>query len=516
MKKYFLATAFAVMNLCLQANNIAVKNVSLSGNNTTDHYTMINFDLSWDNSWRVNSGPSNWDAAWVFAKYRVQGETSWHHVTLHWVNGSGTGDGHVVPGGATIASSNDNNAGGAYGVFIYHNTVMGQGTVSYAGTQLRWDYGVDGVVNADQVELKVFAIEMVYVPQGSFYLGTGGSEPGAFYTYPDTTQPYQVTSENAIPVGTTNGDLYYKTGVPGDYTGPVPDSFPKGYHAFYCMKYEITQDQYVAFQNVLDSIPAAANSIGDFNTIRNGITPWTTQNPLRPGQYSTTKPFVPANTTFNELTAYLDWAALRPMTELEYEKACRGPVTPVPNEFAWGTPDVQGYNSATGTLTNIHYKLTNAGTANEYVDTNYSLSAGNAIWGATTLQNPYYYITRAGAFAGSPSNSGRVTAGATYYGIMEMSGNMVEQLITMGYPEGRAFTSRPGDGKLDANGRTDENWPNRTNNIWQGSGFKGGYYQTLIPSDLMVSDRTYVADNLHFLGGTFYPGTGGRGVRTAP
>lgn len=31
-----------------------------------------------------------------------------------------------------------------------------------------------------------------------------------------------------------------------------------------------------------------------------------------------------------------DWAALRPFTELEFEKAARGPVVPVADEFAWG------------------------------------------------------------------------------------------------------------------------------------------------------------------------------------
>lgn len=32
------------------ANNIVVSNVSLTGQNTTLHYTMVKFDISWDNS----------------------------------------------------------------------------------------------------------------------------------------------------------------------------------------------------------------------------------------------------------------------------------------------------------------------------------------------------------------------------------------------------------------------------------------------------------------------------------
>ena len=519
MKRTLLTTAFAVIHLLLLANNIAISNVTIAGNNTANHYSLISFDLSWDNSWRVNTGPSNWDAAWVIIKYRVQGQTSWHHATLHWVDGSGSGDGHTVPGGATIASSNDNGAGGAYGVFVYHNSPMNQGSVSYTGTQLRWDYGVDGVAATDLVEVRVFGMEMVYVPQGSYYLGSGGSEAGAFYSYPDTTQPYHVNSENAITVGTTNGQLYYKAGVNGDYTGPVPDAFPKGYHAFYCMKYEITQDQYVAFLNVLDSVQAigpstgAATDIGNTITVRSGITGWRSDHPLKPGEYTTTSPYVPANTSFDNLSAYLDWAALRPMTELEYEKACRGPVTPVHNEFAWGTPYLAGYDPTSGTSTSVFYKLSNAGAANELVDTNYSVSAGNAIWFFATPRNPNYFITRAGAFAANPASTGRATAGATYYGIMEMTGNMAEQLITMGYPEGRVFTGRCGDGKLDASGKTDEGWPNASV-TWRGSGYKGGFFNTQSPNALMVSDRSTAGDNFKFLGGK--AGAGGRGVRLAP
>jgi formylglycine-generating enzyme required for sulfatase activity len=285
------------------------------------------------------------------------------------------------------------------------------------------------------------------------------------------------------------------------------------------MKYEITQDQYVAFLNVLDSAQAvgpsasAAIDIGNTLTVRSGITGWRSDHPLKPGEYTTTNPYVPANTSFDNLSAYLDWAALRPMTELEYEKACRGPVTPVHNEFAWGTPYLVGYDPTSGTTTTVFYRLSNTGAANELVDTNYSVSAGNATWFFATLRSPNYFITRAGAFAASPSSTGRETAGATYYGIMEMTGNMAEQLITMGYPEGRAFTGRSGDGRLAADGRTDEGWPNITV-TYRGTGYKGGFYNTQSPNALMVSDRSTAGDNFKFFGGK--AGAGGRGVRLAP
>ena len=42
-----------------------------------------------------------------------------------------------------------------------------------------------------------------------------------------------------------------------------------------------------------------------------------------------------------DLVAYLDWAALRPMTELEYEKIARGSAEAiVPGEYAWGSTSI--------------------------------------------------------------------------------------------------------------------------------------------------------------------------------
>ena len=41
--------------------------------------------------------------------------------------------------------------------------------------------------------------------------------------------------------------------------------------------------------------------------------------------------------SFTDGLAFTDWAALRPITELEYEKAARGPSEPIDAEFVWGT-----------------------------------------------------------------------------------------------------------------------------------------------------------------------------------
>ena len=83
-KQIKLLLLFIAVSSTTIANNLVISNVKLSGQNTILHYSLVNFDISWDNSWRVSSGPSNWDAAWVFVKYRLKDEQIWNHATLHW------------------------------------------------------------------------------------------------------------------------------------------------------------------------------------------------------------------------------------------------------------------------------------------------------------------------------------------------------------------------------------------------------------------------------------------------
>ena len=139
-----LLLLIAISSTTAFANNVAVSNVSITGKNNVLDFTLVQFDISWDNSWRTSAGPSNWDAAWVFVKYRLKNQTTWNHATLNWVDGTGSGDGHTEPANSNIASSNDNGSGGAYGVFIHRSADMAQGSVSYSVVQLRWNYGVDG------------------------------------------------------------------------------------------------------------------------------------------------------------------------------------------------------------------------------------------------------------------------------------------------------------------------------------------------------------------------------------
>jgi len=499
----FTALALLLFAGSVAANNINVSNIRVTGQNTTAgennpaNYTLVQFDLSWENSWRTSSAPNNWDAAWVFVKYRV-GSGDWQHA---WLNNtghsSGTGTsatidaGLLTPGTAFHATTNP-----ALGVFIYRSA-DGTGNFSITGAQLRWNYGANGVADNATVDVKVFAIEMVYVPAGNFYVGSGGTETSAFYMYPTTTNPYQITGEGAITVGTTDGNLYYPSSTyGGDQSGPIPANFPKGYAAFYCQKYEISQQQYVDFLNTLTSAQASTR-YPNATTNRHAIT-------VSGGVYSTTNPYVACNfLSWMDGAAYSDWAGLRPMTELEFEKACRGLETPVANEYAWGTATVAG-NA---------YTLENDNATNEGIASNYSTSTGNASYDITdgSIDGPL----RVGIFAANADNQGRITAGASYYGIMELSGNLWERAVTVGNATGRDFTGLHGNGALSTNGHANETaWPGLTSGEVTGatgSGFRGGLWNGNA-AYMRVSGR-YNAANTNTARGNRY---GFRAVRVAP
>jgi len=209
------------------------------------------------------------------------------------------------------------------------------------------------------------------------------------------------------------------------------------------------------------------------------------------------------------VTAYADWACLRPMTELEFEKACRGPRNPVPLEYAWGSTliNAASYDSST---------LVDPGTANEGIASGkYSTTTGNACRPKTAAQQyqTYNNIVRCGIYAANSANTGRMTSGASYYGIMELSGNVWERAVTVGNSAGRAFDGSHGDGLINTNGTaTNANWPPSSGS---GAGFRGGsflYDSSNIYNDyLRVSDRSNAA---YASSGRNYQ-WGGRAVRTA-
>lgn len=471
-----------IMPVPARANNIQVANVVPVDQDTVADTINIQFDISWDNSWRVSlaQAPSNRDAAWVFAKWRLQSSTVWNHCTL-----STTDLDHTTPAGSEIDASFSKDNDGK-GVFIYRSSES-NGSNDWDNIKLLWDYGTDGMSDNDVVEVRVFAIEMVYVPQGSFYLGDGTST-NTFYDNASSPNPANI-STSPVTVNAGGGMSAGPIAVEGDNGITGNAEYPTGYIAFYCMKYEVSQSQYADFLNTLDRTQQNTRTETDVSTdvitnvyVMQNLTfvPNRCTIYCQPSGNGTTDPIVfgvdVPDRACNRISptdslAYMDWAGLRPMTELEFEKACRGPQNAVANEYAWGNANIAG--SA--------YTLSNDGQYNESIATNYATDpTGNAMY--TTTEGSINGPLRCGIFA--TSSSTRAEAGAGYYGVMEMSGNVNDLCVTLGNSTGRGFTGAHGDGTLDASGDADvSNWPTAN-----GLGSRGGSWNWT-PTRSRISDR---------------------------
>lgn len=217
--------------------------------------------------------------------------------------------------------------------------------------------------------------------------------------------------------------------------------------------------------------------------------------------------------------AYLDWSGLRPMTELEFEKACRGPMNPVPDEFAWGTTAIRSWTS-----------FTNIGGINEVPSGGYTESSTTGTTAYRSVSG-YFIPVRCGIFA--TASSTRIISGASYYGIMELSGSVFETTVAVGSVAGRSYTGNHGDGTLTSTGYANvDYWPGINGNSnravanvvfggvtgctdYAGIGGRGGgsYDPPWSPPSgfmpLRVSARYVATNNNQY-------SIGFRGVRTAP
>ena len=597
MKNIFLSCLLLAGSGChsyVFASDIRVSQISLvnqnvsAGPNSAGNFVSVRFNLAWDYSWRTSSGPANWDAAWVFIKYRVGGPqtTVWNasssgavvtvpstvglrqgmgitivggsgqitnqayilsiqnstqftlsetptvalsQAKLHafgvWEHATISTSGHQLPAGASITVSADQK-----GCFIYRST-DGSGNIQFNQLALCWLYGLDGVRDHEPIDVQVFAIEMVYVPTNAFNVGGGGGT-SAF-----TSTTISTATATTIPTGT--GSLGGQAGgYPTGVTAPGSASWPNGFQGFYCMKYELSQGQYRDFLNSLTRRQQSARILHNGTVgVFLGGEPWSGTAWLGDVNNSTTPlnrigvrlvqdlggpaprvfacDLTPSSAPYNQvnqsddgewvsmgflnytdLAAFLDWAALRPMTELEFEKACRGNQLPVSDEFAWGTTVVEA-------VTGLNAISTSA-------ESHANANANAHIQNQLAINGPI----RSGNFASATSS--REKSGASYYGIMDLSGGQWERAVTLADATGRSYTGNHGDGNLSLNGAANTTaWPGLSNGEVlnsTGCGFRGGAWIDNVTSSMRVSDRLSA--------GTSSPRSppihGGRGVRTQP
>ena len=446
------------------AEDIEISVAMLVINRDTGGAPYAYIDISWENSWYSDR---NNDAAWVFLKKLRQ--TSYSHARVSHVevvNDSG------VNLKAMLAADSTG--------FWIEPASAHSGRIA-ARVRVTFTSGDHGVANGSTVS--AFAIEMVRIPSGAFYAGDpsdNGNLFGAFYQVgkDDSRRDYyELTDESPIEIGPGEGSFYYGEGsYLGDRQGPLPQEFPKGVRSFYIMKYEMTQGQYASMLNTIsdDATFTRVNFGGrSYYNERGTIS-------LVDGRYVASSPNRPMNfATWDDQLAFADWAALRPMTELEFEKAARGPARPGAGDFPWGTSD----RSQLARMVDVNDELVTSGHDSEAGLTNKTLAV----------------------------------FGASYYRVMDLAGSVWERTITVGSPDGRRFKGTHGDGELDDGGSTNEDWP-RLSDGAGGHGYRGGgfYGHQFAAHEFNpyspVGYRRFGA----WSGGSPHRAYGFRAVRTAP
>lgn len=411
------------------ANYITIQNASVTGATSTT--AQIQYDMFWENSWR---DAVNWDAAWVFVKFNTG--SGWMHATL-------SSTGHVAGTATptpTITVPPDNK-----GAFIYRSS-NSSGTYTISAQQLRWNFQADGLnqTQATTAQVRIYGIEMVYIPTGTFAIGDGnGVTESTNALWAGANNYAYSVSANMSPLLSADGLMVDGSGTAtsirihgtqgldenGDQVIDNPN-YPIGFTHFYSMKYEISQGQYAEFLNTLTTTQATNRY---YVTLQNRYT-----ISVSGGVYSAGRPDRACNyISYVDGCAYADWSGLRPMTELEYEKLCRGPIAPVINERAWGTTSTSFLTSD-----NPSFLVAENGTEVPANTARYVHTPSGTINGGDGGQGP----VRSGIFARSTTT--RQQAGASYYGVMDIGDNLIEQYITIGNVSGRSFRGHHGDGMV--------------------------------------------------------------------
>ena len=310
-------------------NYMLIQNVTVTGINASQGTAQVQFDINWGNSWKDSI---NWDAAWVFMKYKnAAGE--WKHAKIN-----ATGYDHGQGTNNIIQPTTDK-----MGAFV-RLADYGQTNFSVDGMQLQWNYGMDGLSNVSNVEVKLLATEMVYMPQGDFNVIANTVELEQRIKAPGNNAA--VINNRMTPILTAGNSAQFRVkgdaGLDSNADGVIDSpNYPTGYTPFYAFKYEMTDQQYADFLNCLtiaqqDTLGVAGSSI----SLNNGI--YYASAPNRVCQGYSNERFL----------AFADWAGLRPMSVLEFSKAVLGPF---PNQMQWSNRygdfyDVgrPGFNTGTG------------------------------------------------------------------------------------------------------------------------------------------------------------------------
>jgi formylglycine-generating enzyme required for sulfatase activity len=338
-------------------------------------------------------------------------------------------------------------------------------------------------------DVRWFGIEMAYVPKAdSVYIGDGSSNNS-------------FGQKDGKPILLKSSSTLFSL---GDSLGEVSKPEP-----FYLMKYEISQRQYVDFLNTLTAFQqqkridntvysnAGVSSFANAAQNRNGIELEVPFVNYEPAVFITEKPYVACNgLNAADILAYLCWAGLRPMTEIEFEYAARGSAKSQAKEGAWGNSNCEDVNAL----------LDSNMISERYINHSEDSTTGKANYG---LPVGTYYLQgpgRSGALF--TSNSNRINAGAGYFGHADLSGNVWELCISVPYVN---MSIGLGTGNIEDLENGTLVWPNTENGyIYRGGGWNSIVLNRLSYSfrDIAISDRFYAGSDVNIRRNT----TGGRGA----
>ncbi len=515
------------------ANNVKVENLVITENN------FLQCTIKWENSWFFNkelpiiseSQDSNQkksfafkDGVWCFLKIRSNDYT-WKPIYLS-ENEVFINQDNQTPD-TKLETVNDKGGFFLSSVIQEEKNGISQTSISIKlPDEIATQFGI--------YDIALYAIEMVWVDEGSFFVGDGVNSQNALRKATqnnDSTdvKPFLINSENQILVGTNEGNLYGNNGEEEFAKSTIPTLFPKGYDGFWIMKYEINQSQYTDFLNTLtfqqqlnrtanspeSEINTPALAISSNTRLRNSIfikekgrkgvngsLDMPAVYEVREGKYRACNWL-----SSEDIAAFLDWSSLRPITELEFEKAARGITNPIKGEFSWGTPYIIDADN-----------VKNDGTENESVEesANFIDSAGLASYNSGIEFNQLNGVLRNGFGAKSTdfSNSDfelRLQSGASFWGVLELSGNVWEYTVKVNSQNSLSFErTQIGNGILDENGNADF----LSFDVVEGFIVRGGAWDSVTYSigdfrDLSVSARYYSTLKNQNRRGT----TGGRGGR---